>query len=187
VKVAHKKTKWVGRKKKSIDYARIASIPFRKRTTLRSLAAELHVSVGTMHNRFKMGKLKRHSSALKPCLKEENKRSRLRFYFSMLDQSTLNSNPKFIDMHNIVHIDEKWFYMTKKKRTYYLLPEEEDPYRAIQNKNSIGKVMFLAMVAMPRYDQHGNEIFPGKLGVFPFVTEVFLTYYNFISYYVLFR
>jgi hypothetical protein len=30
-------------------------------------------------------------------------------------------------MENIIHIDEKWFNVTKKDKTYYLLPEEEDP------------------------------------------------------------
>ena len=93
----------------------------------------------------------------------------------MLDPNTISSDPKFIDMHNIVHIDEKWFFMTKKNKKYYLLPEEDDTHRTVQNKNSIGKVMFLAMVAMPRHDEHGNETFSGKLGVFPFVTEVILS------------
>jgi len=29
--------------------------------------------------------------------------------------------------------------------------------------------MFLAVVAQPRFDQNGNCIFDGKLGVFPFI------------------
>jgi len=44
-------------------------------------------------------------------------KERLQFCISMLDQITLgDAEPKFIDMQNIVHMDEKWFYMTKKKR-----------------------------------------------------------------------
>jgi hypothetical protein len=32
----------------------------------------------------------------------------------MLDQGTLGDvEPKFKDMQNIVHIDEKWYFMTK--------------------------------------------------------------------------
>lgn len=172
VDVSHKKTNRVGRKKHDIDLSQIPSIPLRKRSTLKSLAGQLHCSVSTLHRRFKMGMIRRHSSAVKPSLKEENKRSRLQFCYSMLDKNSINSDPMFIDMHNIVHIDEKWFYMTKKNKKYYLLPEENDPHRTVQNKNSIGKVMFLAMVAMPRYDEHGNETFSGKLGIFPFVSEV---------------
>lgn len=61
--------------------------------------------------------------------------------------------------------------MTKKRATYYLLPEEPCPLRTVQNKNSIGKVMFLTAVARPRYDENGLITFDGKLGVWPFVKE----------------
>lgn len=87
----------------------------------------------------------------------------------MLEQQSLPHAPKFIDMQNIVHIDEKWFYMTKKSETYYLHPDEADPSRTCQNKNYIGKVMFLVAMARPRFDDEGNELFDGKIGVFPLV------------------
>jgi uncharacterized pyridoxamine 5'-phosphate oxidase family protein len=58
----------------------------------------------------------------------------------MLDQGTLGDvEPKFKDMQNIVHIDEKWYFMTKNGRKYYLVPED-DPVHTVQNKNSIGKL-----------------------------------------------
>lgn len=88
----------------------------------------------------------------------------------MLNKNALPHQPKFVDMYNVVHIDEKWFYMTKKTQTYYLLPSEEDPLRTCQSKNYISKVMFLAAMARPRYDGEGNETFSGKIGIFPFVT-----------------
>lgn len=62
--------------------------------------------------------------------------------------------------------------MTKKKKKYYLLPEEEDPHREVQNKNSIGKLMFLAIVGKPRKNAQGIQTFSGKVGIFPFVKEV---------------
>lgn len=34
----------------------------------------------------------------------------------MPDPYNLPRNPKFKDMYNIVHIDEKWFDLTRKKR-----------------------------------------------------------------------
>ncbi|KAK9118625.1 hypothetical protein Scep_016718 [Stephania cephalantha] len=37
--------------------------------------------------------------------------------------------------------------------------------------NFIGKVMFLVVLALPRFDELGNEIFSEKFGVFPFVTQ----------------
>lgn len=79
--------------------------------------------------------------------------------------------PKFVDMYNVIHIDEKWFFMTKKTENYYLVPEEVEPVRTCQSKNFIRKVMFLAAMARPRFDAEGNEVFSGKIGIFPFVTE----------------
>jgi hypothetical protein len=91
----------------------------------------------------------------------------------MLDQETLgDAEPKFKDMQNIVHIDEKWYFMTKNGRKYYSVPEEDDPVRMVQNKNSIGKVMFLTAVGRPKYDEQQNLTFSRKLGVWPFVKVV---------------
>ena len=87
----------------------------------------------------------------------------------MLETSSLPHELKFIGMYNIVHIDEKWFYMTKKSKKYYLLPSEDDPLRSCQSKNFIPKVMFLTAIARPRFDDEGNETFSGKIGVFPLV------------------
>jgi hypothetical protein len=98
----------------------------------------------------------------------------------MIDQNTIHTGPQFVDMENIVHLDEKWFNMTKNNRTYYLMPEEEDPIRTIQNKNYIGKVMFLVAVARPRYDDEGNMIFDGKIGCWAMVTEVNYLYLTFL-------
>ena len=54
-------------------------------------------------------------------------------------------------MYNVVHIDEKWFYMRRETQRYYLFPSnEEEPYWCVQNKNFIGKVMFIATVIRPQ-------------------------------------
>jgi hypothetical protein len=97
----------------------------------------------------------------------------------MVDQNTIHNEPRFVDMEDIVHLDEKWFNMTKNKRTYYLMPEEEEPVRTIQNKNYIGKVMFLVAIARPRYDDEGNLIFDGKICCWAMVTEVTILYLTF--------
>ncbi|XP_057994990.1 uncharacterized protein LOC110646514 [Hevea brasiliensis] len=49
--------------------------------------------------------------------------------------------------------------------------DEEDPIRTCKSKNFIGKVMFLLAIARPSLDAQGNELFSGKIGVFPFVTH----------------
>ena len=114
--------------------ARVAALPLDKRTTIRSLAEELQVKRSTLHRLFKQGKLRRHSNTLKPYLKDENKKHRLQFAASMLDAQTIATEPTFIDMKNIIHIDEKWFNATKKSKNFYMLPDEDDPLRLVQNK-----------------------------------------------------
>jgi len=89
----------------------------------------------------------------------------------MIDHTSLPDEPKFIDMYNIVYIDEKWFYMSKNTEKYYLFSVEEDPLRQCQSSHYIGKVMFLVAMGRPKFDNEGNEIFSGKVGVWPFVTR----------------
>src|SRR6266540_904607 len=89
----------------------------------------------------------------------------------MINQHNLQSEPKFSDMRNIIHIDEKWFNATKKSKNFYLLPEEDDPHRTVQNKNNIEKVMVLSGVARPVFDGQGNCIFDGRIGLWPFVRQ----------------
>ncbi|KAL7087657.1 hypothetical protein ACP275_13G081300 [Erythranthe tilingii] len=146
-------------------------IPLHRRTTLESLACSLNMAKSTLFRRLKSRELRRHSNAIKPFLTEENKRSRLQFCLSMLEGDSIHHDPIFRGMYNIIHIDEKWFQLTKKSEHYYLLPEEEDPIRTCKSKNFIGKVMFLVAIARPMFDEQGNEIFSGKIGVFPLVTR----------------
>ncbi|XP_010667495.2 uncharacterized protein LOC104884520 [Beta vulgaris subsp. vulgaris] len=84
----------------------------------------------------------------------------------------MNELSKFSHLYNMVHIDEKWFFMNKITQRFYLLSEEEDPYRACQSKASITKVMFLTIIARPRLGPTGDIIWDGKFGIFPFIDEV---------------
>ncbi|XP_058215387.1 uncharacterized protein LOC131326570 [Rhododendron vialii] len=162
----------VGRKRVQIERSKIFSLEFKRRTNIRSLSKALEVPKSTMHRRIKEGLMRPHTNALKPDLSEEGKRSRLCFCLSMLEPSSLESQPFFKDMYNYVHIDEKWFYLTRESERYYLLPEEEEPHRTCKSKKFIIKVMFLAAVARPRFDANGNEVFSGKIGIFPFTCKV---------------
>lgn len=77
-------------------------------------------------------------------------------------------------MHHIfdtVHIDEKWFNMYKATNTFYLAANEAVPYTSSPNKRYIGKVMFLAAVARPRYDCHRKARFDEKIGIWPLVEQ----------------
>nr|XP_027118630.1 uncharacterized protein LOC113735852 [Coffea arabica] len=74
-------------------------------------------------------------------------------------------------MFNVVHVDEKWFYMTKESERYYLHLEEEQPLRTCKSKKFIAKVMFLVAIARPRFDCSYYREFDGKIGIFPFVLK----------------
>ncbi|XP_057789696.1 uncharacterized protein LOC131006537 [Salvia miltiorrhiza] len=74
-------------------------------------------------------------------------------------------------MYNTIHIDEKWFYLTKTKDRYYLMPDENEPYRTCKSKRFILKIMFVSSIARPIIDEQGNVLFNGKLGIFPFTNE----------------
>lgn len=58
----------------------------------------------------------------------------------------------FHDMHDMVHIDEKWFYITKKKRIVYKAKGEKLPPRSAKSTTHLTKVMFLGAIARPRFD-----------------------------------
>ena len=161
-----------GRKRIQIDLSDVLRVPLHRRRTIRSLANAIGVKKSTLHRWFKEGRLRRHSGTLKPLLTEDNKKGRLRWCLSMIDQRALPNEPKFLEMHNIIHMAEKWFNTTSKYMKYYMLPEENDPHKTVHNKNRIGKVMFLSAVGRPIYDDAGNCIFDGKLGVWPFVRKV---------------
>ena len=172
VDVSHKKTKNCGRNRIVAPLAQVRSIPKRERQPLSALCHAIHMAKTTLFRRFKQGYLRRHSNSLKPVLKDSNKKERVQFCFKMVDPNTVHIDPQFGDMENILHLDEKWFNMTKNNKTFYLMPDEDDPVRTIQNKNYIGKVMFLVAVARPRYDNEGNLLFDGKIGCWAMVTEV---------------
>ena len=157
-----------GGKRKHDDFEeKISSVPVRQRSTIRSLAAATSIPRSTLHLRVKEGALKRVSSTLKPALTESNKKERLRFALSMLEDGTND----FKKMYDVVHVDEKWFYITKIKSNFYLLPEETGPIRTTQNKRFITKVMFLCAVARPRWDPHRKAWFDGKVGLWPCIDK----------------
>jgi protease II len=161
-----------GRKRVELDLSLVEVIPLHRRCSIRSLAHSLGMPSSTVHRMFKDGFLRRHSNSLKPYLREENKKERLKWCLSMLDDHTLQTQPKFKEMKNIIHQDEKWFNATRKSVTYYMTNNEEDPHRTVRNKNYIENVMFFCAVGNPQFDEEGNCTFDGMLGIWPFIREV---------------
>ena len=83
-----------------------------------------------------------------------------------------NSSIPFQNMHQYIHVDEKWFYLTQTNKNVYLCLNEDPPHRTIKSKRFIPKVMFLAAVARPRHNFHTKAFFDGKVGFWPFAEWV---------------
>ena len=71
-----------------------------------------------------------------------------------------------------MHIDEKWFYLSRKSQRVYLAKNEPKPYRSDKSSKFIPKVMFMGCVARPRWSDRGQCIFDGKIEIFPFMEIV---------------
>ena len=61
-------------------------------------------------------------------------------------------------MSNVVHIDEKLFYITRTQQTFYLTPDEIEPHREIQSKRFVPKIMFMCVVARLIFSSEGEMI-----------------------------
>ena len=70
-------------------------------------------------------------------------------------------------MEDLIHIDEKWFYLTKDGQRFIMAADEAEPYRHVQHKSFLMKIMFLCAVARPMYDTRKNAWFDGKIGIWP--------------------
>lgn len=158
-----------GKKKIPFDVfqERMSNVPFNKRTNIRALACAMNLPRSTVHRRVKEGLIKVEASRIKPQLTPQHRLDRISFVLKHIDHDGMMNN-----FEQYIHVDEKWFYMTKKNQRYYLLPDnkEEVPHRTCIHKSHITKVMFLAAVARPRYCPHVNQAFDGLIGIWPFVT-----------------
>ncbi|KAF0684714.1 Aste57867_23326 [Aphanomyces stellatus] len=169
VSVASRKKGHVGRKKAFTPdqvKAKLLGVPLEDRTTLRSIALKTGIELATLHRYLRLGIFRSHSSSIRPMLTDANKYARLTFATKMV-----GSNMAMDPIMDCVHLDEKWFYITRETRKFYLVPGEKGPDRKCMSKRYITKVMFLSAVARPRNLDDTDEWWDGKIGTWPF-TEV---------------
>ncbi|XP_041999883.1 uncharacterized protein LOC121749378 [Salvia splendens] len=159
-------------KRLHLDVEVLKSMHFSKRCNLLSVAAGLSCSKATVWRWVKAGLIRPHTSAIKPSLTAANKLLRLRFTVESLQLDRILNKIKFRNMYNTIHIDEKWFYMTKGAQRFYLAPGEEEPHRTCKNKQFISKIMFMCAVCRPLFGVNGEVLFDGKIGIFPFTKQV---------------
>ena len=139
-------------------------MPLRKRRTQRKLATSMGVSKTTVQHWIVASTIHVHSNLLKPILTEENKLARLLMVNHFWDPEDFS---KYQDMHDHIHLDEKWLFRTQEKQRYLLLSDEKNPKYCVKHKSHITKVMFLCAVARPRFNPSANSWWDGKLGIWP--------------------
>ncbi|KAK9668321.1 hypothetical protein RND81_13G051400 [Saponaria officinalis] len=153
-------------------FDKVSATPLAKRMNMYSLSKLMGCSESTIQRLVKKRKIRSHSNAIKPFLTDQNMKAKVSFVLSKILPQRVPINPTFECLYNYVHIDEKWFYMTRTSQRYYLLPEEENPHRTCKSKRFITKIMFMAAVARPRYGSDGVCVFDGKIGIFSFTNQV---------------
>ncbi|ETV64271.1 hypothetical protein H257_18817 [Aphanomyces astaci] len=93
----------------------VKALPIQARQTLRTMAAQSGVAKTTLVRHMAEEKrLKAKSSYSKPLLTDENARGRMEHALSLLQQSP--NRTTFSKMHQYVHIDEKWFFLTTVRK-----------------------------------------------------------------------
>ncbi|XP_074300456.1 uncharacterized protein LOC141631721 [Silene latifolia] len=149
----------------------IMALDVEKRTTLKRLGKAIGHAPSTCHRWVKEGLIKSHTNSIHPALSNDHKIIRLHFVIGKLVFDRILRCVMFKDMSHIIHIDEKWFYMTNPKCRYYIGSNEALPYRSCKSKRYITKIMFLAAVSRPTYKENGEVLFDGKLGIWPFTYQ----------------
>ncbi|XP_074315280.1 uncharacterized protein LOC141651466 [Silene latifolia] len=154
------------------DVEKFNKIPLSERTTQHSTAEAYGTSQSAISRWVTDKTILSHTNAIKPQLNDKNKLERLLFSLGQLHYDEVCKQVKFNDQSIVIHMDEKWFYLTQPSRRFYLSKGEKKPYRSVQSKKFIGKVMFMCAVARPRYGSNGEVLFDGKIGIWPFIVEV---------------
>ncbi|KAF0712947.1 Aste57867_4587 [Aphanomyces stellatus] len=100
--------------------ARIITVPQARRFCFRSLAHAIKMPQSTLHYYYKRGVIAKYSSYLKPILTSSNKVARLKWALDRVKE--VQGTKYFNYMYDTVHVDEKWFFMTRKKKVIYDVP-----------------------------------------------------------------
>ena len=79
-----------------------------------------------------------HSNSLRPILTEE---IRLARFEMAMDSRDPVDQTKYQDMHDRIHVDEKWFFLMREKERYLLHRDEKIPKHCVKHKSHITKVM----------------------------------------------
>ncbi|XP_057548139.1 uncharacterized protein LOC130826575 [Amaranthus tricolor] len=150
----------------------LESRPIGERTCIRDVASCLNLAPSTVWRLIKRGEIKAHSNPLHPALTNANKVRRMEWILSLIQEYNIQRHQIYKGMCDFIHIDKRWFYLTKKTQRVYLAHKQKIPYRAAKSSKFILKAMFLMAVAKPRWSRYGQCTFDGKIKNFPFINRV---------------
>jgi hypothetical protein len=151
--------------------AAILQVAMHRRRTLQKSSSAIGIGRGTLHQ-MKEDKdnavIVPHSNAIRPLLEEHHQFARVLHAVANLDAAAGRCHSYF----DAVHVDEMWFFITETELNLHLVPGEVAPERSVPHKSHTMKVMFLAALARPRFNDAGACTFDGKIGMWPFVERV---------------
>ncbi|KAG6943006.1 hypothetical protein JG688_00017822, partial [Phytophthora aleatoria] len=152
---------------------RVRKVPLCQWQNLRSLSAATGIPKTTLLRYVKHSVIQRRISRVRPTLTPAHETRRLAWAFARVERPIGIKSYRGHHMYDTVHLDDKWFNLYKANTKYYLAKYECLPYRSCPNKRYIGKVVFLATVARPRYDFGKKRYFDGKIGIWPIIEQTF--------------
>ncbi|KAG2778065.1 hypothetical protein Pcac1_g11533 [Phytophthora cactorum] len=129
---------------------RLHGVDVAQRSTIRSAAAGCGMAPTTRIRQLRQGRLRTHTSVVKPVLTDANKAERLQFALPHIRRDTM----EYVDMYYAVHVDEKLFFTLRS-----LL----DAFSYCQTSSCRGPAPF-----RPRHP----AVFDGKLEIWPLVEHV---------------
>ncbi|ETK79262.1 hypothetical protein L915_14860 [Phytophthora nicotianae] len=141
---------------------KIHEAPMSARQTLRCLASATGFPKTTLMRHLAAGVFRRATTRVKPKLTDVHMARRFAFALGHVERAFGGRDYRMHHMYDYVHVDEKWFNLYMVSTRYYLTKDEFAPHQACPNRRFIGKVMFLAAVARPRYDAKRKTYFDGK-------------------------
>lgn len=163
----------VGKKRRALPLEEIMALPANKRRTVRCLAKHIGIPKSTIQDNIKKKFLLRNTNSVKPAHTDMNILQRLEHCLSCIMPETIATNPRFSEMSDIIHLDEKWFQLFEETERCIIVPGETVKNRSTKSKRYIGKLMFLSAIGRPRYDPVTRECrFNGKYGIWPFIELV---------------
>ena len=92
----------------------VVSVLLRKKGTIISTAQALNILKSTLFHHIQCGKIQQHSNAVKPHVTLANMVEREDFCKAFIK----DDKSSYDDTLDVIHVDEKWFYMTKNTKKY---------------------------------------------------------------------